>query len=90
MGGGATLEPGTGGILEVYADDDLVWSRMADGGLPDIVALKRRVGRTQATAAATSSATFFSTAGVHASTAKPVAQKSPSSRRAGSSKLMVA
>jgi selenoprotein W-related protein len=43
MGGGATLEPGTGGIFEVYADDELVWSRAADGGFPDIVALKRRV-----------------------------------------------
>ncbi|MDQ7876999.1 SelT/SelW/SelH family protein [Microbacterium sp. QXD-8] len=43
MGGGATLEPGTGGVFEVYADDELVWSRAADGGFPDIVALKRRV-----------------------------------------------
>ena len=43
MGGGATLEPGTGGVFEVYADDELVWSRAVDGGFPDIVALKRRV-----------------------------------------------
>ncbi|GAA2979022.1 selenoprotein W-related protein [Microbacterium terrae] len=43
MGGGATLEPGTGGVFEVYADDVLVWSRKTDGGFPDIVALKRRV-----------------------------------------------
>ena len=43
MGGGATLVPGTGGIFEVYADDELVWSRKADGGFPDIVLLKRRV-----------------------------------------------
>lgn len=43
MGGGATLEPGTGGIFEVYADGELVWSRKSDGGFPDIVELKRRV-----------------------------------------------
>ncbi|MBN9214910.1 MAG: selenoprotein [Microbacterium sp. SCN 70-200] len=42
-GGGATLVPGTGGIFEVYADDERVWSRKEDGGFPDIVALKRRV-----------------------------------------------
>lgn len=43
MGGGATLEPGTGGIFEVYADGERVWSRKDDGGFPDIVELKRRV-----------------------------------------------
>ncbi|MGC5222048.1 SelT/SelW/SelH family protein [Micromonospora sp. DT81.3] len=43
MGGGATLVPSTGGIFEVYADDQLVWSRKDDGGFPDIVLLKRRV-----------------------------------------------
>lgn len=43
MGGGATLVPGTGGIFEVYADDERVWSRKSDGGFPDIVELKRRV-----------------------------------------------
>jgi len=42
-GGGATLVPGTGGVFEVYADDERIWSRAADGGFPDIVALKRRV-----------------------------------------------
>ncbi|MDT0184895.1 SelT/SelW/SelH family protein [Microbacterium sp. ARD31] len=42
-GGGVTLEPGTGGIFEVHADGDRVWSRKDDGGFPDIVALKRLV-----------------------------------------------
>lgn len=43
MGGGVTLEPGTGGIFEIYADDERVWSRKDDGGFPDIVDLKRLV-----------------------------------------------
>jgi selenoprotein W-related protein len=43
MGGGATLVPGTGGVFEVYADEECVWSRRGDGGFPDIVELKRRV-----------------------------------------------
>jgi selenoprotein W-related protein len=43
MGGGATLVPGTGGVFEVYADEERVWSRREDGGFPDIVELKRRV-----------------------------------------------
>lgn len=37
MGGGATLVPGTGGIFEVYADEERVWSRKTDGGFPDRV-----------------------------------------------------
>lgn len=41
--GGATLVPGTGGIFEVHADGERIWSRADDGGFPDIVALKRRV-----------------------------------------------
>ncbi|GAB3811117.1 SelT/SelW/SelH family protein [Tessaracoccus terricola] len=41
--GGVTLVPGTGGIFEVHADDERVWSRRADGGFPDIVELKRGV-----------------------------------------------
>jgi len=43
MDGGATLVPGTGGVFEVYADEEPVWSRKSDGGFPDIVELKRRV-----------------------------------------------
>lgn len=41
--GGLTLVPGTGGIFEVWADDERIWSRKDDGGFPDIVALKRLV-----------------------------------------------
>jgi selenoprotein W-related protein len=41
--GGTTLVPGTGGIFEVHADGQRIWSRADDGGFPDIVALKRRV-----------------------------------------------
>ncbi len=43
MGGGVTLTPGKGGIFEVHADGERVWSRARDGGTPDIVELKRRV-----------------------------------------------
>ena len=42
-GGGVTLVPGTGGIFEIHADGDRIWSRAADDGFPDIVELKRRV-----------------------------------------------
>ena len=42
-GGGVTLVPGTGGIFEIHADGQRIWSRAEDGGFPDIVALKRRV-----------------------------------------------
>ncbi|QKJ20938.1 SelT/SelW/SelH family protein [Microbacterium hominis] len=42
-GGGVTLVPGTGGIFEVHADDELVWSRKVDGGFPEVTVLKRRV-----------------------------------------------
>lgn len=38
-----TLVPGTGGIFEVDVDGVAVWSRVADGGFPDIAELKRRV-----------------------------------------------
>lgn len=37
------LQPGTGGVFEVFANDARVWSRKDDGGFPDIVELKRRV-----------------------------------------------
>ena len=42
-GGGVTLVPGTGGIFEIQADGDRIWSRADDDGFPDIVELKRRV-----------------------------------------------
>lgn len=41
--GGITIIPGTGGIFEVHADGERVWSRVDDGGFPEITELKRRV-----------------------------------------------
>lgn len=42
-GGGVLLRPGTGGIFEVHADGERIWSRKDDDGFPDIVELKRLV-----------------------------------------------
>ncbi len=41
--GSVTLVPGTGGIFEIWSDDDLIWERKRDGGFPDVKALKQRV-----------------------------------------------
>uniref|UniRef100_I1XFD4 SelT/selW/selH selenoprotein n=2 Tax=Methylophaga nitratireducenticrescens TaxID=754476 RepID=I1XFD4_METNJ len=38
-----TLKPGTGGIFEVTADNQLVWSRKQEGRFPEITELKQRV-----------------------------------------------
>ena len=38
-----TLKPGSGGIFEVAANGQLVWSRKAEGGFPEITELKQRV-----------------------------------------------
>jgi selenoprotein W-related protein len=38
-----TLQPGTGGVFEVFADGQLVWSRKDEGGFPEITQLKQRV-----------------------------------------------
>lgn len=38
-----TLKPGTGGIFEVYANDQLVWSRKQQGRFPEITELKQLV-----------------------------------------------
>lgn len=38
-----TLKPGTGGVFEVTADSELVWSRKQEGRFPDITELKQRV-----------------------------------------------
>lgn len=38
-----TLKPGTGGIFEVYANDERVWSRKEEGRFPEITELKQRV-----------------------------------------------
>ncbi|MDE0546369.1 SelT/SelW/SelH family protein [Microbacterium sp. C7(2022)] len=43
MGGGVRLVPGTGGIFEIHADGERIWSRADDNGFPDIVDLKRLV-----------------------------------------------
>ena len=38
-----TLRPGTGGVFEVRADGQTVWSRAGEGRFPDITDLKQRV-----------------------------------------------
>lgn len=38
-----TLKPGTGGVFEVTVDDQLIWSRKAEGRFPDIKELKQLV-----------------------------------------------
>lgn len=38
-----TLKPASGGIFEVTANGELVWSRKAEGRFPEITELKRRV-----------------------------------------------
>lgn len=40
---GVTLQPGTGGVFEIRAGENLIWERKRDGGFPDIKALKQRV-----------------------------------------------
>lgn len=41
--GEVALVPGTGGIFEVRAGDDLLWSRAERGRFPDIKELKQLV-----------------------------------------------
>jgi selenoprotein W-related protein len=38
-----TLVPGSGGIFEVTADDQLIWSRKDAGRFPEITELKQKV-----------------------------------------------
>jgi selenoprotein W-related protein len=38
-----TLRPGTGGVFEVHANGELVWSRKAQGRFPEITELKQLV-----------------------------------------------
>ncbi len=40
---GLTLVPGTGGIFEVYANDEKIWSRKEMNGFPEITTLKIKV-----------------------------------------------
>lgn len=37
------LKPGSGGVFEVRANGQLIWSRKDEGGFPEITELKRRV-----------------------------------------------
>ncbi len=37
------LRPGTGGVFEIWLDDELIWERKRDGGFPDIKVLKQRI-----------------------------------------------
>jgi len=41
--GEVALVPGTGGVFEVRAGDDLVWERKRDGGFPQPKELKQRI-----------------------------------------------
>jgi selenoprotein W-related protein len=41
--GEVALIPGSGGVFDVRVEGELVWSRAADGGFPDIKQLKRLV-----------------------------------------------
>src|ERR671930_276727 len=41
--GEVALTPGQGGVFEVRADGETVWSRAAEGRFPDIKELKQRV-----------------------------------------------
>ena len=38
-----SLQPGTGGVFEVIANDRLLWSRKVEGRFPEITELKQRV-----------------------------------------------
>lgn len=40
---GVTLMPGTGGVFEIRADGETVWSRRDEGRFPDVKELKQRV-----------------------------------------------
>ena len=41
--GEVALQPAAGGLFEVRVDGELVWSRQAEGGFPEIKVLKQRV-----------------------------------------------
>ena len=41
--GEVALVPGTGGIFEIRVGDELIWSREAQGGFPEIKQLKQLV-----------------------------------------------
>lgn len=37
------LRPGTGGVYNIFADDKLIYSRQAEGRMPEITELKQLV-----------------------------------------------
>ncbi len=39
--GSLTLKPGTGGVFDIRLDDELLWSRKAQGRFPEITELKQ-------------------------------------------------
>ncbi len=41
--GEVALVPATGGTFEIRVDDQVIWSRKAEGGFPEIKELKQRV-----------------------------------------------
>lgn len=41
--GEVALVPGQGGVFEIRANEQLVWSRATEGGFPEIKELKQRV-----------------------------------------------
>jgi selenoprotein W-related protein len=41
--GGVTLVPGSGGVFEIRAGGDLIWSRHEQARFPDVAELKRLV-----------------------------------------------
>ena len=41
--GEIALRPGSWGVFEVFADEELIWSRETEGRFPDIKELKQRV-----------------------------------------------
>ena len=41
--GGVTLVPGTGGVFEVRANGEVLWSRKAEGRFPELKEIKQRL-----------------------------------------------
>ena len=37
------LAPGSGGIFQIWLDDERLWDRKEDGGFPDLREIKQRV-----------------------------------------------
>ncbi|HRD67352.1 MAG TPA: SelT/SelW/SelH family protein [Candidatus Competibacter sp.] len=41
--GEVALRPGTGGVFEIWLDDELIWSRKQEGRFPEAKEIKQRV-----------------------------------------------